>query len=337
MNLDCYHGPLCQFTTTSYGLPLDALIGQRTLSHHKLTQQPFVIKFSFGVFISMTIMGLLLNTLSVITMLGPQRTLESGCSFYILYSSILGQISLFSFLAKYIHLLTSQINMTTSHLFPCVFFEYAIRVLPSICDWLNSFVSMDRAASVLFFEHFTKKRSIKLAKIIIPFLSLLICLSLLHDPLHRKIIIDPRASGRSWCVVNYNNTRLETYDVFLTLTNYIAPFACNIIAAAAILFYTARSKSVTGHAAFNVTFRKQFFLYKHIIVGPISAVLVAAPRLVFVFWFRCLTTVENWESNALLTGYLISFIPQMSSFLLYVIPSKKFKTDLKTVVRMRSK
>ena len=44
----CFYGTRCQFTTSGFGLSLDAILGYHILPHVGLRHQPFIIQMSLA-------------------------------------------------------------------------------------------------------------------------------------------------------------------------------------------------------------------------------------------------------------------------------------------------
>ncbi|CAF0967192.1 unnamed protein product [Didymodactylos carnosus] len=84
---------LCQLSLSDYSLSLDSLICQKVIISVPLKQQPFTIKLTIISVVVMIVIGLLLNTLTILTFYSSNSR-EVGCTLYILCSSCLGQIRL---------------------------------------------------------------------------------------------------------------------------------------------------------------------------------------------------------------------------------------------------
>ncbi|CAF1300953.1 unnamed protein product, partial [Didymodactylos carnosus] len=225
----------------------------------------------------MVVIGLLLNILTIITFY-PTYSREIGCTLYILCSSIIGQASLFVLSLKLIQLILTPINNSSFTLVSCITIEYFLRLFPALCDWLNAFVSCERAYSVNSGLRFDKRKSKKCAKLAIILLLIISVSAILHEPFHRHILVDPRINRRVWCVVRYeNNNRLKQYNLAINLINYIVPFTINLLAAISILISSTKKKSQAKHEHFRIIFRKQFHQYKHLISSPILLLILALP------------------------------------------------------------
>ncbi|CAF0849449.1 unnamed protein product [Didymodactylos carnosus] len=142
--LYCYYGSLCQFTTSDYMLSIDSLIGPDIRTNvTTLKQQLSIVKVYLGLSIVLIIIGSILNLLSFMTFC-QRKTREVGCGIYLLCSSVINQISLCIYFSKFLYLLQIQM-FNKRNIYACVILEYLIRVLPSVCDYINAFVTVECA------------------------------------------------------------------------------------------------------------------------------------------------------------------------------------------------
>ncbi|CAF1348379.1 unnamed protein product [Didymodactylos carnosus] len=154
----CFYGQLCQFTTTKYSISLEALIGSDIYPDKSLSEQSIIIKMVLAVVILMITIGLVCNTLSIITFAQP-KTQELGCDFYMMRLSIISQVGLIAFGARYIYSLISQTSVIQNvklTLGTCIALEFLISSLSSTFDWLTACIAIERALTAVKEINFDK-------------------------------------------------------------------------------------------------------------------------------------------------------------------------------------
>ncbi|CAF1323160.1 unnamed protein product [Didymodactylos carnosus] len=278
----------------------------------------------------MIITGFILNTLSIITFYQPKCG-EVGCGIYLLITSIIGQLSLVVFGIKFLYLLLTQMNNLSTARMNCTVMEFLLKFLPTITHWINAFVSIERTSMVLSGLKFKKKSSKTAAKIIIPLIVTFSFITTIHSLFNYHIINDPRINGRTWCVITFRNKYLEMYNSIINIMHLVTPFTINL-SSAFIIVHSSKIKSIAIHSNYISTLHQQINAYKHLIISPIVLVLLTLPTLIFAFLFTCITEIKSWQNYLIIIGYFISFIPQMATFLIYVLPSTTYMDELKHVL-----
>jgi ABC-type tungstate transport system substrate-binding protein len=61
-------------------------------------------------------------------------------------------------------------------------------------------------------------------------------------------------------------------------------------------------------------------------ITPITIILSALPQAILSFSLAC-TQLSNWKQHTLLVGLLLSYVPQILGFILYVLPSSAYKKE----------
>jgi hypothetical protein len=135
------------------------------------------------------------------------------------------------------------------------------------------------------------------------------------------------------CVTHYSPA-VQDYNTTILFFHLVAPFLVNLSSALFIIFGAARQRSVarTGKT-FNEHVREQFKEHKQLIISPIILLVLSIPRLIISLLPDGVKISENlW---LYLSAYLISFIPSMLIFFIFVVPSelymKAFKQSFKSV------
>ncbi|CAF0863302.1 unnamed protein product [Didymodactylos carnosus] len=93
----------------------------------------------------------------------------------------------------------------------------------------------------------------------------------------------------------------------------------------------ARSRvTVRTRLSFKEHLQLQFKQHKHHLIASCTLALLALPRLIKSFIGECMKSPRN--SWLFLLGYLISFLPSMVTFIVFVLPSKIYKDEFNSVI-----
>jgi hypothetical protein len=323
---ECYFGSRCQLSTKGFGLSLDSILGYKIKPHVSLTKQSFSIKISIIVTTFMLVFGLLSTFLSLITF--RSKTLrETGCCLYLLASSITSFVTMIIFELKFWLLLYSQMGLITNRsflLFQCITVDFILVVFLNLDNWLNACVAIERAFTILKGVHFDKKKSKQTAKWILFVVIMFSITTNIHDPIHRQLI-DDLEELRIWCVVTYTS-RFDMYNSAMNVFHFIIPFCINLISALIIIATAARLRAISRTwQTYKQHLQQQVQEHKHLLISPCILVLLGVPRLVIAFSSNCMKSARNpW---LFLVGYLISFIPVILTFVVFVLPSKVYKKE----------
>ncbi|CAF1398734.1 unnamed protein product [Adineta steineri] len=329
----CFYGSHCQLTTQKYVLSLDGIIGQYILRDVNLTEQPFIIQLSTIVISIMFFLGIVSNSFSIITF-KQVKILDVGCRIYLLSSSIISLLLMIIFLVKLIYLLITQIMLSLNELgvyINCILIEFLIRIFPSIIDWLNACVAIERTVAVTFPGTFSRCKSVKIAKYVIIFNIMLNIVSSIHDPIHRRLITDEQ-DLRMWCTVSYQDKSwLNYYNSFINLIHFLIPFGINVISALILIRQTARSRSnIHQEISYQKHLKIQFKQFKHLLISPCILILLALPRLIISFVYSCMK--QDRKVYLFLIAYWISFTPPLATFIIFVLPSETYKKDFRSAM-----
>jgi hypothetical protein len=323
---DCYYGTKCQFSTKGFVLSLDPILGYHIKPNVSFTRQPSIIKVSVGIVMVLLISTVISGLLSIITF-STKSSKEVGCGIYLLLSSIISISTISVLTIKFLQLLLSQMALITNRsyfTFNCVIIDGILKVLFTSGEWLNACVATERMLIIIKGVNFNKKRSKQLAKWIIIIVLLSASLTNLHDPINRRLIDDFNMDEqRTWCLVQYSPS-LEIYNSFITLFHFIAPLLVNLISAIMIIVLLARNRTNTSDTrSFKQNLRQQIHEHKHLLIAPCVLILFGVPRLIITFRTSCMKTArEPW---LYLIGYFLSFVPTTLIFIIFILPSKKYK------------
>ena len=333
----CYYGTRCQFSTQGLTLSLDGILGYHIQPNLTITQQPSIVQISVALAIIFFLVGFTNGILATVTFKN-KRARRVGCGYYLLGTSIFTLIITTIFGLKFWILILAQMEVIVNRKFlliQCHSMDFLLRCSLSMNQWLNACVAIERAITMVQGAKFNKKKSKRVAKLMILLLLIFIIGTGLIDPIHRRLIDEENEDEkRIWCVVTYSS-RLQTFNSIMNIFNFITPFLCNLISAIILITKKSRQKAqIQMGRNYTQVLRAEIRQYKHLLIAPIILVILAIPRLIFSFASKCMKSADS--SWLFLTGYFISFIPPMLTFIVFILPSKFYKKELrKTVNRYR--
>ena len=201
-----------------------------------------------------------------------------------------------------------------------------------INDWLDACVSIERVISVKQGIKFNKTKSKQAAKSVTLVITFLSILSHVHDPLHRQLIRDTDIDEeRIWCIAHYSSS-ISIYNSVITLFHFLTPFAINVLSTIIIIVTIARNRSTFQARLTHFGHLKlQFIEHKHHFITSTALVLLGLPRLAMSFISECMKSPSN--SWFFVSGYLVSFLPSMMTFVVYILPSKTYKNEFDNVLK----
>jgi hypothetical protein len=336
----CFYGMRCQFSTSGFGLSLDAILGYHILPEINLNHQPLIIKISLALTIIFIMTGLINGILSMLAFKN-KSVREVGCGLYLLGSSITTLLTIVMFGLKFWILVLAQMTVISNKSFlsfQCHSIDFLLRVCLCMDQWLNACVAVERAFTAIKGARFDKKKSKQTAKFVIIIMLIVIVGTSIHDPIYRRLIDEVNDDDnvkRIWCIVSYQ-PGLQVYNSFMHTFHFSAPFMMNLISAIILIMKQSRQQA-TIHPQQNYRqhLREQFRQHKHLLTAPIVLVILALPRLIIPFVSKCMkSTGDSW---LFLVGYFISFIPPMLTFVVFILPSKFYRKEFRrTIVQCRS-
>jgi len=336
----CHYGQLCQFNTNEVGLSLDTILGYHILPQVNLTKQTLIVQLSFAISIIFLIIGLIDGILSLITFIN-KSICEVGCGFYLIGSSITTLFTMILFQLKILILILVQMKTITNDLFlliQCHSLDYLLRFGLNMDQWINASIATERVYTIIQGVHFDKNKSRKLARIVLICLSIFNAVTIIHDPIHRSLVSEGNEHDeirRTWCIIQYNS-RISIYNYFINIVHLICPFMINLSCVIILIYKKSQQQlNVHNHLHFQFVLLQQFQEHKHILIAPIISILLALPRLIIIFITKCIKSPNDvWLP---LIGYLISFIPTMLTFIIFVLPSKFYRKEFsKTIQKYRA-
>jgi hypothetical protein len=149
----------------------------------------------------------------------------------------------------------------------------------------------------------------------------------LHEPFYYQTLGDLDSSAVR-CVTNFNHNAVEIYNRVNTLIHYLLPFCIQIISITLLIVLAARSRAKTtgNQRTFRQVLKNQISTQKELYVTPITIILSVLPQAILSFSLAC-SQLSYGEQHTLLVGLLLTYIPQILGFILYVLPSSAYKKE----------
>jgi hypothetical protein len=218
--------------------------------------------------------------------------------------------------------------------------------------WLSSLVAIERVYMTLFLNgRWLRKPHIARRLIILTVVSILV--SDIHEIIFVKSLSGINNDNSGMCVIEfpiYSRSRWTLFHLIVSIMNSILPLLINICCTMTISIVVAKKKintRKTGTIAKAETtetsqsrltrFRTRFHLIcevlsenKELVIGPgITLVpqLFSLPLFVVSFTLYCQNLETSWVRYLLISSYFTSFVPQMTSFMLYIFPSSFYSSE----------
>ncbi|CAF1648215.1 unnamed protein product [Adineta ricciae] len=225
----CHSGTQCQFNSKPLTVTLDQLFYFDLISNHKQTTMNVIILLSSLAFF----VGLFNNFFSYVT-LQRKACLQTGVGHYLLYMSIVNQITLVFLMARLIHLSLLIINVKSfsmiNHIF-CKLLNYFLICILRISYWLTSFVSIERAYTILYLKGQWFKQPY-VARCLMLLIVFVILLSSSYELVFVKLFISSNEKEtRAMCAmdfsVSYQSTWTSIHQI-ISIIHSILPLLINI-------------------------------------------------------------------------------------------------------------
>ena len=329
---DCYYGARCQFSTKGFLFSLDPILGHHLRPNVALNQQPVVIRTSIAIITVMLLIGLLNGCLSIMTFC-RQKTRQVGSGNYLLASSITSLLMIIALTTKFWHLIYFQISSIHHGIWVrliCTSNDFVLKILLASSEWLNACVAVERMISVTRGTYFSRTQSLDASKYVIMSVFIFVIVTHIHDPISRQLIKDIDGDEeRIWCFVRYSPS-LRIYNSLVTLFHFLVPFSINLLTALRIIKAVAHQRSsVQPERIFRHHLQLQMYRHQHLLFAPCTLTLICLPRLIISLTKGCMRSArEPW---LYLLGYFVSFIPSMLTFVVFVLPSKNYLHEFKSL------
>lgn len=310
----CSQGARCEFSLRAFGFTLDSLLVSHTTPIHIVYISVVVILFYIGLFN---------NYCSFVTFKRSQPR-KNSVGNYLIFVTILSQCSLLLFLLKFISIFLGSMGLTND--ISCKTISYFLSIFTRSTYWLTSWITVNRLLMILF-PTSTSIKSPRLATYFIIGTFVILLAMHLHEPLYYQTLRELDSSAIR-CVTNFNHDVVEIYNRVNTLIHYLLPFCIQIISITLMLVLVARSRSqITGNQrTFGQVLKKQISTQKELYVTPIAIILSVLPQAILSFSLAC-TQLSHWKQHTLLVSLLLTYVPQILGFILYVLPSSAYRKE----------
>lgn len=307
----CHQGRLCEFNLQAFGFTLDSLlIGYSTKIKIVYTSIALLL-FSIG---------LVTNLCSLVTFIRPTPR-KFGPGNYLFLVTCFSQAALFCLLLKFIQITFVIVNMQS-----CKAIIYLLSVFTRSVYWLTSWVTVDRLLIIIFPTSSIFKNP-RLAVALCIATSIIVFGAHVHEVIY-YIKIQHIPTGLPVCVTNFNTPLVSNFNQISTLIHYLCPFFIQVVCITLLIVLIAfsRKKTIEAKSTFTQVLKKQFHTQKELYITPIIIILSALPQTILTFILAC-AQLSDWQRHTLLGAYLLSYAPQVSGFILYVLPSSSYKKE----------
>jgi len=154
----------------------------------------------------------------------------------------------------------------------------------------------------------------------------------IHEIIYRHLIDDDsNDEKRIWCIVKYSMD-VRKYNLAMNIFHFCTPFVINLFSAIIIIIGTTRLRTnAKNQQNYRKVLLEQLRQHKHLLITSFLLIILAIPRLIISFVSGCMESTNGaW---LFLIGYFISFIPLISTFFIFVLPSKTYKEEFYNTCR----
>ena len=224
----CHSGDQCQFNTKSLVFTLDQLFSTDLLSDQKQTTISLLIFFS-----ALAFLLAIPNNLFTFVTVRRRSCLRYGIGHYLLWMSVINQVSLALLATRLIHLV---ITMTMFRPHPmvgdilCKVLSYLLSCTTRISYWLPSFVALERVFTTVFWNKLWLKQP-HVARNLMLVTSSLILLSGTYELAFVKAFAVNSDEKHAMCVFTFPVTHRALWVVIhqiVTAVNLLFPLLINI-------------------------------------------------------------------------------------------------------------
>lgn len=316
----CFYGRFCQYNAQAFSLTLDSLIAKDKV----------IIQIIYICIVSIMVLIGTFNNICTFVTLKRSSARQFSIGNHLFVIMLLDQCSLFFLLAKIIHIVLGIsgyfINWYTVNLLSCKIVSYLLSVSVAATFWLTTWISIERACMVLFPTMMYWKKPNLAIKVDMVLLIIIFTMDI-HEILYYIVIQD--GDSKTLCVTNFTSSFISTYARFSVVTLRLVPFFIQVISVLSFILLLAHSriKLTSRQATFRQAFKNQLKANKELFYLPTIIVLSALPQVFLSFTFSCTEIFESWQRYMLLSASFISYARHTFGFLLYILPSSKFKRE----------
>ena len=158
-------------------------------------------------------------------------------------------------------------------------------------------------------------------------------ISTVYDPIHRRLVDDDSSDEekRIWCIVSYSS-ELHNFNQFIHMFHFFIPFLMNITSSLIIIILSMKaSRKIHKDLSIYQILREEIEQHRHLLIAPFVLIVLSLPRLLISLIAGCITS--NRHPWLYLLGYLISFLPAMLTFIIFVLPSEFYQEQFQKAVK----
>ena len=331
---ECYYGSLCQFQSSLFDLSLDAIIGSHIQPNLSFNNQPLFVKITLLLIVVLVTIGIINGILSYVAF-QSQETRRVGCGYYLLGSTITTLLTSVMLLLKFSILLLAQMSIIKNRTFlniQCYSFDYLLQICLNMDRWLNGCIAIERSINIIKGARFNKEKSKQIAKYVICFLIIGTLNSAIYDPIHRRLVDDNSNDDqyRIWCIVSYPYW-FQYLNRTIHMFHFFIPFLMNFISSLIIIILSTKRRLILqSDQPYCQLLYEQTRQHRHLLAAPFVLIILSLPRLILSFLGGCIKS--NHHPWSYIIGYLISFIPPMLTFIIFVLPSKLYKKEFRKTI-----
>ena len=328
---ECHSGQLCQFNSKPFSFTLDQLFSPDLLSVRKQTTVFLLIFFS--------LLGLILaipSNLFAFVTVRRGLCLRQGVGHYLLWLSVINQLTLVCLTARLIHLTVIMTMFHSSSLVDdllCKLLPYLLTCFTRLSAWLPSFVALERVYTAVFFNHQWFKQP-RVARSLMLLTLGLILLSAAYELVFVKSFISVVDENSVMCVIEYP-PRPQSMWLFIhqvvSVSHSLLPLLINVCSTLTIMIIVIKNKMNLRGSETRVgrgtIFRNVLNENREMITRPAVTLIPSLFSLFSLSFFIISFSLgcQNLDANPLryllLTFYFLTFLPQMLMFVLYIYPS----------------
>jgi hypothetical protein len=210
----------------------------------------------------------------------------------------------------------------------CKAFAYLLSIFTRSTYWLLSLVTIERLYLVLRPTNNMFKRSN--ITICLTIVTITIVFSMhIHEIFYYTIVKD--SNNQTLCVINFEQAHILLYDRVTVLFHSLGPFIIQVVSVTRLIVLITQSRAKTRREGKNVSFNnllmQQFKKQKELYINPAIIILSALPQIVLSFSIACTELSSAWQRYLLLITYFLSYLPQMISLVLHILPSTLYKRE----------
>ncbi|CAF1405119.1 unnamed protein product [Adineta ricciae] len=207
-----------------------------------------------------------------------------------------------------------------------------LNILITMNDWFGGCIAVEQIFITFQENNFNQIRSKKLAKRIIFAIYIFSTLTNTHESFYRQLVDDfDIDEKRTWCIALYPPT-VDTYNTTMSLVHFLVPLSMSFFSTLIIILLLARSNStMQPGATFRQNLKEQFHHHKHNLIIALAVPSLSVPRLIISFISGCMKSSQ--DPSLYLISYLFSFVPSMTTFIVFILTADGYKQELSSIAR----